>query len=110
MKSDGPRDENAATDRRLDRVGVADRLSEAVGLPVAGDVRLDRQAVRVVDVDRRDEVEVGVELLRVAGVVEDHPDAAGLLDGQALVDAGVGAALAEHDLAGRPSPGRAGAA
>ena len=50
--------------------------------------------------DGRDEVEVRVELLRVAGVVEDHPDAARLLDREALVDAGIGAALAEHDLAG----------
>ena len=34
------------------------------------------------------------------GVAEDHPDAAGLLDREALVGAGVDAALAEHDLAG----------
>ena len=31
---------------------------------------------------------------------EDHPDAAGLLHRQALVDAGVDAAVADHDLAG----------
>ena len=45
-------------------------------------------------------MEVGVELLRVVGVVEDHADAAGVLDRLALVDAGIGAPLTEHDLAG----------
>ena len=62
-------------------------------------VGLDRGAVGVLQVHRRHEVEVGVDRVG-AGVDQDHADAAGLLDGEALVDAGGDAAVADDDLAG----------
>ena len=65
---------------------------------VAG-VRLDRGAGHLVDVHGRHQVVVGVERVR-GRVVEDHPDAAGVLHRRALVHAGVVAAHAEHDLPG----------
>ena len=64
-----------------------------------GGVGLDRRAVGVLQVHRRHEVEVGVQRVG-AGVDQDHADAAGLLHGQALVDARGHAAIADHDLAG----------
>ncbi len=95
---DGPRLENDATAGASTVIAVAGRERRRRG-GGCRHVRLDGRPGHLVDVHRRHEVEVGVE--RVGRrVVEDHADAAGVADRLALVDPGVDAALAEHDLAG----------
>ncbi|MBA2390489.1 MAG: hypothetical protein H0V67_09570 [Geodermatophilaceae bacterium] len=58
-------------------------------------------ALGVVDVDRRNEVQVGVDRVR-RGVAQDPAHATGVGYGGALLDAGDDAAVTEHDGAGHP--------
>ncbi len=100
---DGPRDEKSVISGTF---GAAASSAAVSGHDLRrgagsgrGDVRLDGGAVDVVDVRGGDGVVVAVE--RVGrGVGEDHAHAAGALDLEALVDAGVHAAIADDDLAG----------
>ena len=94
----GPRDENAATN------GAGWSVTTVPFEIVAGALGFAARYVRIVFptvwltwIDRH-EVQVGVHRV-LAGVRHDHPEAALLGDLEALVDPGVDAAVAEHDLA-----------
>ncbi len=85
-------------DERRNRPWTCVAGAEARRRAGRGAVGLDRSAIG----DRR--CTVGTECRSAfsessAGVHQDHADAAGLLDRAALVDAGVRAAIADHDLA-----------
>ena len=95
----GPLDENAGHRRRLDRRRCPTPRSSPSRRRGRG-VRLDRRAGDAVDVDGRHEVEVGVERVRRRCSARIMPTPPAVLDREALVGAGVDAAVADHDLAG----------
>ena len=83
--------------RRL--VGAVAEREPGGGVVTGGlEVGVDGLAGHLVDVDRRDGVEVGVEAV-LAGVDQHAGHTAGAGDLGGLVDAGVDAALADHDQA-----------
>ena len=81
-------------------------VNEAVAPGIRGQEREERGAVG--EVDGRQPVVVGLDVGE-GRVVQDHPGGAALQDVEALLDAGVAAALAGDDLAGERSPAAPGA-
>ena len=86
---DGPRDEKSVISgtcgAAASSAAVSGTILAVASAPAERDVGLDGGAVDVGDVDRRHRVVVAVERVGV-DVGEDHADAAGALDLEALVD------------------------
>ena len=100
--------QRAARRERRHHVALSRRCRS--GRPRRHDVRVPvdegkQRRRRSVDVDRRQPVVVGLDVLG-DGVVEDHPRGPARVDIEPLVDARVRAALAHDDLAGGSTAGR----